>query len=127
MIMLADHTFKIVKRCRHENEFCDYICYLKNQANKRADSDPENLAAKWGFTCYPHKFLEDFFKIQDEKAFREAAEQACRQQQKLLVIHKGERASPLIVPVTSEQAFAQLRKDWCKSYARDHGLIVITE
>ena len=125
MIMIVDRSFKVLKMCRHEEEFCNYICHLKNIENKRIASDPESAGVKWGFTCYTHNFLEDFLEIRDEKTFREMAEQAYNQQQAMLVIHKGERANPLIVSVNSERNADQLRSDWCRSYAKDHGLMMI--
>ena len=128
MIMLVDQTtFKVIQRCRHDEEFFTYIISLKNRENERMAMDLQYVGVKWGFTRYSHKFLKDFVENSDPEAFREVAAQACRQNQDMLVIHKGQGETPLLLPVVSDLTVAQLKKDWCKAFAKDHGIIVITE
>lgn len=125
MLMLVDHNFKVIKTCKNDQEFCHYICYLKNQENQKAAPGPDSPAFRWEFMRCPHKFLKVFFSTIDQANFREMAEQAYTIQQDMLMIYKGEE-SPLFLPAPSEAGIDQLKKDWAKSYAKEHGLHVIT-
>jgi hypothetical protein len=125
MLMLVDHTFKVIKTCKNDQEFCHYICYLKNQENQKAASNPETTAFAWEFMRCPHKFLKAFFNTIDQGNFREIAEQAYAAQQDMLMIYKGEE-SPLFLPAPPEAGIDQLKQNWAKTYAKEHGLHVIT-
>jgi hypothetical protein len=124
MLMLVDHTFKVIKTCKNNQEFCHYICYLKNQENQKAAPNPESPAFAWEFMRCPHKFLKAFFSAIDQGSFREIAEQAYTAQQDMLMIYKGEE-SPLFLSAPLEAGIDQLKQDWAKSYAKEHGLHVI--
>jgi hypothetical protein len=125
MLMLVDHNFKVIKTCKNDQEFCHYICYLKNQENQKATLSPEFPGFHWEFMRCPHKVLRIFFSNSDQGNFREMAEQAYTACQDMLMIYKG-KESPLFLPAPSEAGLDQLKKDWAKSYAKDHGLHVIT-
>jgi hypothetical protein len=127
MIILADRDFKVVKKCQTDEEFCSYICSLKNQENQKTLLDPESPVMKWEFMRCHHRFLKIFFETIDQNRFREMAEQAYAHHQNLLIIYKGVQESPFFASVSSDFQFEQLKTDWAKSYAKGHGFHVITE
>ncbi len=126
MLMLVNRDFKVVKKCQNDQEFCDYICRLKNQENQEAESVSGYPRVTWEFMRCHHRFLRIFFGAIDQQEFREMAERSAAHQQDLLMIYKGEQETPLFVSAPCEFSIDQLKMDWVKSYAKEHGLHVIT-
>ena len=126
MLMLVNRDFKVVKSCKNDEEFCNYICYLKNLENQKAGPDSGYSALAWEFMRCHHRFLRICLENIDQKGFREMAERSFERHQDMLIIYKGERESPSFVPAPSDFRVAQLKLDWVKSYANEHGLHVIT-
>jgi hypothetical protein len=126
MLMLVDCNFKVVKTCKNDQEFCDYIRFLKNRENQKVALEPEQPAVKWEFMRCHYRFLRIFFENREIKEFQETAEQSYASRQDMLMIYKGEGENPLFLSAPSEAGMKQLKKDWALSYAKSHGLHLIT-
>ena len=126
MFMLVNRDFKVVKTCKNDQELLNYICCLKNQENQKAALNSESFPVTWEFMRSHHRFLRIFFANTRQKEFWEMAERCAAHQQDLLMIYKGDQESPLFVSAPSEFSIEQLKLDWVKSYAKEHGLHVIT-
>jgi hypothetical protein len=130
MILLVNDTFSAndtvgtMKTFANEEELWAHI--QKRAHLSRVSRRQENLEEKWGFSYYPHPVLVDLMEDRQERSFSEMAVQACEQECCLIVIHQGEK-KPLVLVAAPELDTVKLKRDWCKSYAKSHRLLIVRE
>jgi hypothetical protein len=126
MIMLIDKTTAdredTYQMKRFENDEA-----LWQHTHKRARLACEDGEAKWRFTFYPPYTLADFVENRDGQFFRERVEKAISQKQSMVIIHQGRDKEPVYLLATPELDVAKLKRDWCKLYAKNHGLMIVIE
>ena len=121
MIMLLDNAFQPVKTFNTDEQL---FLYLKEQEGFKALDG--QATQNWKFVQYSHKLLATIMQEMQEKSFVHMVRQACRQEQDILVICKGEGSGPSILFVTPDLDIATLRNEWCKLYCAAHNLYILT-
>jgi hypothetical protein len=120
MVALINQDFSMLKQFDNDEKLW---LYLQRQA-KLGEHPPEKPDEKWGFVYYPYQMLKDCLEIVKDENCRSIVYQAVEQKQHIIVIYHGRR-TPFCVPVAPGVDTAQLKRDWCKVYAKNHGFHVV--
>jgi hypothetical protein len=115
----AHDTVALMKTFASEEELWGHI---RNRTRLPRASDEQ----RWRFSYYSPHMLADLVVDRQEQSFMEMAEQACEQDHSLIVIRQGEQ-KPLILVAVPELDTVKLKRDWCKSYAKAHQLLIVRE
>jgi hypothetical protein len=121
MLMLVNNTFTKPEAFANEEELWVHI-RKKAYAKAALGTTPEE---QWRFAYHPHHTLIDFLENRDNELFQKIAEQACAEEEQMLVIRQGDPKTAFFALATPELDTDKLKRNWCKAYAKNHGLRIL--
>lgn len=120
MIMLLDETYQEVKTVNTEEQL---FLYLKESCRALDEQGEQN----WRFAHYSHKLLCPILKEIQGESFVDMAQQACRQENDLIVMSTGDGENPSLFIQTPDLDVEALRTEWCRRYCKANKMHIVTQ
>lgn len=122
MIVIFNAKGNKLSSFQNNNELFSYIRHLENLKKL----DPHYfMNANWSFDIFtPEEVYELYHKMRKESV-TEMHLKAYGHQLGLIEICEGDFENPTRIPMISDLDLDRLKKDWCLSYCKAHGYILI--
>ena len=119
MIKLLDETCQVVGTFRSPVQLFTHL--LENLKNL---DEPER--EDWRFVTYSHKTFAKTLKDLKSKPFADMAQEACQQEQNMVVMCLGDANNPFLFLETPDLDIAELGEQWCEHYCKAYKMHIVT-
>ena len=120
MIKLLDETCQVVGTFRSPVQLFTHL-----RENLKNLDDPER--EDWRFVTYSHKMLAKILKELKRNPFADMAQEACQQEQNMVVMCVGDADSPFLFLETPDLDMACIWTQWCEHYCKAHNMYIVTQ
>ena len=118
MIKLLDETCQELGTFRSSVQL---FTYLRENSRHLDEQERE----KWRLVTYSYKTLARILKELKGKSFADMAQEACQQEQNMVVMCIGDANNPFLFLETPDLDIAELWDLWCGHYSKAHKMTIV--